>query len=73
MSFCDYCQCSNCQNGVSDLYHALTENDKWICEICYCFDLCTSGPTKNPNGPCEEKDCRHRPKLKSDWEKMIIN
>lgn len=40
-----------------------------ICEICYGYDLCMAdGPNRNPDGPCKDKDCIHRPKLVGEWE-----
>lgn len=63
--FCDYCKCSDCQNGHHLLSHAQTEEENWICDVCFEYDLCTSVP--GHNGPCEETECQHRPKLISKW------
>ena len=67
MVFCNFCDCETCQNGASYLSHALCDDGRWICDVCYTYDLCTSGPNRNPSGPCEEEHCSHRPKLISDW------
>jgi len=65
--FCDFCPCQDCQEGRSDLSHAQCEDGRWICDVCFTYDLCTSGPNRNPNGPCMEEECPHRPKIVSDW------
>ena len=71
-AFCNYCSCEECITGISDyggLKHAKTDNDDWICNVCYHYDLCTAdGPNRNISGPCEDLGCEHRPKLTSDWE-----
>ena len=67
MAFCDFCNCDNCRYGAPWLSHAQTADGRWICNVCYSFDLCTSGPNRNPNGPCEDLECEHRPKIVSDW------
>jgi hypothetical protein len=63
--FCDFCSCAACKYGWKDckMSHAPTVDGKWICNVCYSYDLCTSGPNRNYNGPCEDKTCQHRPKL----------
>lgn len=73
MNFCDYCPCENCVTGESifTMHHAQTTNGKWICDVCFSYDLCTSGPNRNPNGPCDDKKCKHRPRLISGWLKGI--
>jgi len=71
MSFCDFCDCSDCKtgdNGLFKIYHANTSEGKWICDICYAYDVCTSGPNRSFNGPCKDKLCEHRPKLISEWK-----
>lgn len=67
IAFCNNCKCKDCQFGTDRLYHAQTANGDWICDVCYTYDVCTSGPNRNPNGPCKRKDCKHRPKLVSKW------
>lgn len=67
MAFCDFCTCKDCQFGNNRLYHAKTNVNTWICDVCYSYDQCTTGPNRNLNGPCKQKDCIHRPKLISDW------
>lgn len=70
MRFCDFCLCSQCAQGDIWLSHAQTEDGRWICDVCYTYDLCTSGPNRNPSGPCEDPNCIHRPKLVTDWIKF---
>lgn len=70
MIYCNYCDCNGCKYGNMDdvkLYHAKTFNNDWICNVCYKYDLCTSGPLRNKNGPCENDECIHRPKIISNW------
>lgn len=69
MAFCDFCNCQQCQNGYPyEVWHAPTIDGRWICDVCYRYDLCTAdGPDRNWNGPCEDFDCIHRPKLSGDW------
>lgn len=78
MAFCDFCDCENCKSGIISydigsgvrelkLYHAKCDDNKWICEVCYLYDLCISGPNKNVDEPCKDKKCSHRPKLISDF------
>jgi hypothetical protein len=70
MAFCDFCKCDNCRDGIPDLYHAKTAGDRWICDVCWRYDVCTQ-----PNGmsyPCEDAEghaynCPHRPILVSGW------
>lgn len=66
MAFCDFCTCENCQTGVNgyfDLFHAQTTDGRWICDICFAYDQCTSGANRNPKGPCKNNECEHRPRL----------
>ncbi len=68
MAFCDYCECDDCTYGNDRISHAKTSDNDWICDICYTYDLCTStGPLRNKNGPCKNKDCIHRPVLITKW------
>lgn len=62
MKFCDYCTCSDCQNGAKYLSHAYTANKNFICDVCYSYDVC-------PNGPCDDMNCEHRPIIISKWSK----
>lgn len=66
MNFCDYCKCEHHEEFGS--YHAPTVDGKWICDVCFDYDVCTSGPNRN-SSPCDEVDCGHRPILKSEFEK----
>ena len=73
MNFCDFCPCEECRNGVDGLSHAQTKEGKWICDICYTYDVCTSGPNRSRHGPCETEygtlnpNCVHRPILVTGW------
>lgn len=67
--FCDFCTCEDCQHGTKYISHAQTITGQWICDVCFLYDLCTSGPNR-VNEPCKDKECRHRPKLISDWTKV---
>lgn len=67
MAFCDFCDCDDCQLGSDFLYHAQTNIGTWICNVCYAYDVCTSGPNRNSDGPCARKDCVHRPRIINDW------
>lgn len=74
MSFCDFCTCENCKTGIITntikLSHAQCNDGRWICDVCYSYDLCTAaGPNRNNDGPCKSKDCIHRPKLIGEWIK----
>jgi hypothetical protein len=71
MSFCDFCTCSDCQNGKSYLSHAETEDGRWICDVCFTYESCMDKQRElygKHNGPCEN-DCEHRPKLISEFVK----
>lgn len=59
---CDFCRCTGDNTGHSA--YAKTEDGRWICDVCYLYDLCTEG---NHNGPCADKNCPHRPKLATGW------
>jgi len=72
MAFCDFCQCKDCKDGWDPklkIHHAKTDNDRWICDVCYLYDLCTSGPSeeRSTDGPCKDRNCKHRPRLVSKW------
>ncbi len=76
MAFCDYCTCEDCRTGWrlglvgrdAAMLHAQTEAGTWICDVCFTYDLCTAtGPRRNPNGPCDEERCEHRPALVTGW------
>ncbi len=69
MRFCDYCKCDTCKNGEFYLSHAKTPGNKWICDVCYSYDVCRQGPNANKGGPCDNDDCEHRPKLLTEWRK----
>ena len=40
MAFCDYCDCEDCKYGNSYLVHAQTVSGKWICDVCYQYEVC---------------------------------
>jgi hypothetical protein len=65
MAFCDFCDCKNCREGASWLGHAQTADGRWICDVCYQYDVCVTAKEKlgDRSGPCENFDCEHRPKL----------
>ena len=67
MAFCDFCDCELCRDGSFYLSHAKTEDGRNICDTCFSYDLCTSGADRNPDGPCHEVECKHRPKIVSEW------
>jgi hypothetical protein len=72
MSFCDYCDCKDCQNGNSYLEHAKTSDGKMICDVCYEYEVCQDYPDRKGKGPClgeERTSCTHRPKIISEWKK----
>lgn len=68
-AFCDFCKCSDCLNGSKYISHVETSDNKWICDVCYIYDLCMAVPLsqRDPNGPCKDTNCKHRPKLISEW------
>ena len=69
--FCDFCTCDNCVNGGDLLHHAKTEDGRWICDVCYRYDECVKAQRLLGirNGPCNDLNCAHRPKIVSGWEK----
>jgi hypothetical protein len=69
MNFCDFCPCESCKTGTfaHKVSHAETSDGRHICDVCYTYDLCTSGIGRNPNGPCDNKNCSHRPTIVSEW------
>lgn len=72
MAFCDFCPCSDCLNGQKYLAHAETSDGRWICDVCFTYDLCVNGQRKAGGpvtGSCdEEEECDHRPKLVGGWQ-----
>jgi hypothetical protein len=66
VSFCDFCECVACREGAPDLEHAPTDDGRWICDVCFDYDQCTTGPNR-ANHPCDEAECEHRPRLSGDW------
>lgn len=69
--FCDFCDCQGCQKGIMPYdWHAQTSDGKWICDVCYQYEVCQTFPERKGKGPClgeERKNCTHRPKLVGDW------
>lgn len=64
--FCDFCKCKACQNGEIYLLHAKTLTGKWVCDVCYAYDICIVAKRKigELGGPCEANEqCDHKPKL----------
>lgn len=62
---------------VMPLWHAQTEDGRWICETCYAYDLCVIAKSDPCSGLCGENKCGHRPKLISEWTfwtyHMLVN
>lgn len=72
MAFCDFCTCEDCKNGTKYILHAKTSSGKWICDVCYSYDECVKQKRENgekQTGPCDDKNCAHRPKLVGKWSK----
>lgn len=76
-AFCDYCNCPDCLEGCAHgMTHARTVDGKWICDVCWRYDVCVNAKRKlNPSqfGPCEDEwghavECEHRPKLAGEWQ-----
>lgn len=69
-NFCDFCDCADCKNGRQDLRHAKTADGRWICDVCYTYDVCVDAWRKQGVrlGPCEHP-CNHKPKLIGGWQK----
>lgn len=69
--FCDFCACEDCVNGRKDLTHAPTQDGHWICDVCYVYEVCIDAKRAVGvrEGPCKDKNCEHRPKLKGDFRK----
>lgn len=72
MAFCDFCDCSECKDGSGPrALHAPTSDGRWICDVCWKYDVCVREKRKSGivDGPCEDEngvtisDCEHRPKL----------
>lgn len=67
--FCDFCSCDDCKRGQDYLSHAETVDGRFICDVCYLYDLCT----RTESMPCESDLCAHRPALKTgEWTKMAL-
>ena len=72
--FCSFCSCEQCKTGDTGIAgfkvtHAQTEDGRWICEVCYTYDVCIDAQRAKGKvtGPCENKDCEHRPKIVTAW------
>jgi len=68
--YCDFCDCTDCQNGLPNLNHAQTEDGKWICDVCYDYEVCQKDSARKGKGPCLNEEyalCTHRPKLITNW------
>jgi hypothetical protein len=73
IAFCDFCKCVNCRDGASWLSHAKTSDGRWICDVCYTYDVCVRAKRKaggRQDGPCDDMNCEHRPRLVSAWERF---
>lgn len=71
VAFCDFCSCKECRDGAPWLSHAQTEDGRWICDVCYQYDVCVSAQAKigQYDGPCEDMNCSHRPRLVTEFTK----
>jgi len=67
--YCDYCDCDDCKFGSKHMRHIKTIDNKWICDVCYYYELCVESGSDPCKGLCHEKKCEHRPKIVGDWEK----
>lgn len=71
--FCDFCPCEGCREGTAWLRHALTEDGRWICDVCYEYEVCISAFRAQGvrRGPCGDRGddlpCTHRPILVGEW------
>jgi len=77
MNFCDFCTCDDCREGRSWLWHAQTEDGRWICDVCYHYEVCLDAKgrrkgTEKNLGPCDNLNCEHRPKLVTEWSQTHI-
>ena len=73
--FCDFCHvnCGACNNGHDGMYHAETEDGRWICDCCFEYDMCIRATTPDTvDRPCEDVYCIHRPRIVGDWLEFKI-
>ena len=51
------------------VYHTQCKDGRWICDVCYRYDVCLDSGSKNPcSGLCCEGKCDHRPELvNGEW------
>jgi hypothetical protein len=74
VAFCDFCKCSQCQTGYTgvprfSVAHAQTACSRWICDVCFQYDVCVHGQRAAGElvDPCEDMLCKHRPRIVSEW------
>lgn len=70
MAFCDYCDCEECREGTPYLQHAHVSDacgGGWICEVCFNYSVCLAAPARRGKGPCEDRNCVHRPEIAGPW------
>lgn len=72
MAFCDYCACETCQQGLGNLFHALTADQNYICDTCFTYECCLNRTVikhgnKERHDPCDDDNCESRPKLISHF------
>lgn len=70
LNFCDFCDCEGCRSGLGwgfKITHAPTECGKWICDVCFTYDVCKKGTNPVPGG-CDGVECEHRPRLSGPWQ-----
>ena len=67
MAFCDFCTCEDCREGTKCLGNASTEDGRYICDVCYYYEVCLDA---GMNEPCPKHPlCAHRPILTSEWNR----
>jgi hypothetical protein len=73
MRFCDYCPCDDCLAGTEYISHAQTVDGKWICDVCFEYEVCLDKGSTDPcAGICGEHKCDHRPTIVSEWQKANV-
>lgn len=65
--FCEFCPCGDCKSGRADLRHARTSDGRWICNVCWRYEVCIKAKGARAGGPCDDLSCDHRPKLAGEW------
>ena len=55
MAYCDFCTCGDCQEGTRYLRHAPTVDGRWICDVCWGYEVCIDGKRAAFRRACGEK------------------